>query len=186
MPLAVMGLGLAQLGTALSGAGLAVAAPAPSPTAEAADDGGSGKGDAGKGNGGKSEGASKKSDDGESRDATPCAATVKACVRLSTQEVWITDGAGKVLRGPIRMNHGDRANPTPTGTFHVQRKDQYHVSQEQGGRKMPYAVFFDGEGRAFHQGDPERQSVGCIRMGEDDARWVFEHLDVGDSVQIVR
>ena len=42
------------------------------------------------------------------------------------------------------------------------------------------------EGRAFHQGDPSRESVGCIRMAEDDARWVFEHLDVGDSVQIVK
>ena len=166
MPLAVVGLGLAQLGMVSAGslAATAVAAPAVTST----DDG------------------STTPDDGTSGESVPCAKTVKACARLSTQEVWITDGAGKLLRGPIHMNHGDDDNPTPAGTFHVQRKDRYHVSQEQKGAKMPYAVFFDGEGRAFHQGDPSRRSVGCIRMAEDDARWVFEHLDVGDSVQIVK
>jgi hypothetical protein len=166
MPLAVVGLGLAQLGVVSAGslAATAVAAPAVTST----DDG------------------SARSPDGESGESVPCAKTVKACARLSTQEVWITDGAGKLLRGPIHMNHGEEDNPTPTGTFHVQRKDRYHVSQEQKGSKMPYAVFFDGEGRAFHQGDPSRESVGCIRMAEKDAAWVFEHLEVGDSVQIVK
>ncbi len=167
MPLAVVGLGLAQLGVVSAGslAATAVAAPAVTST----DD------------------RSTTTSEGEkSGESVPCAKTVKACARLSTQEVWITDGAGKLLRGPIHMNHGDDENRTPTGTFHVQRKDAHHVSQEQKGAKMPYAVFFDGEGRAFHQGDPSRKSVGCIRMAENDAKWVFEHLDVGDSVQIVK
>ena len=162
LPLAVAGLGLTQLGVATTGVGLAGAIAAPS-----VDDRGQDGSEAGE-------------------SSTPCAERIQACVKLSTQEVWITDGAGKILRGPIRMNHGDDENPTPTGTFHVQRKDQYHVSQEQQGRKMPYAVFFDGEGRAFHEGDPGRQSVGCVRMAREDARLVFENLDIGDAVQIVK
>lgn len=125
-------------------------------------------------------------DEGESRSGAPCETTIKACARLSTREVWITDGAGTVLRGPMPMNHGDDENPTPTGTFHVQRKSEHHVSQEREGVPMPFSVFFDGHGRAFHQGDPERQSVGCVRMNREDARWVFQNLEVGDPVQIVR
>ncbi len=50
---------------------------------------------------------------------------------------------------------------------------------------MPYAVFFDGNGRAFHQGSLDRRSAGCVRLGEADAKRFFEHLTPNDRVQIV-
>lgn len=159
VPLATLGLGLAPLGVG-AGALTATAAPA-APDAPAE----TGSGEA---------------------SSAPCAKTVKACVDLSSQKVWITDGEGKVLRGPMHMNHGAKKYPTPTGDFTVQRKERYHVSREFEGRNMPYSVFFDGDGDAFHQGDPDRESAGCVRMDDGDAKFVFEHLDVGDKVEIQR
>jgi lipoprotein-anchoring transpeptidase ErfK/SrfK len=50
---------------------------------------------------------------------------------------------------------------------------------------MPFAVFFDGYGRAFHQGTLDRQSAGCVRLEEPDAKRFFEHLNPNDRVQIV-
>ena len=32
---------------------------------------------------------------------TPCAATVKACMDLSSRQAWLTDGAGHVVAGPF-------------------------------------------------------------------------------------
>lgn len=123
---------------------------------------------------------------GDAPSATPCAKTVKACARLSTNEAWVTDGSGTVLRGPVRMTHGGRGQETPVGTFRVLRKDAQHVSQEQPGVPMPYSVFFDDRGRAFHGGSLARESAGCVHLSDADAMFFFDHLAVGDSVQIVR
>ena len=117
---------------------------------------------------------------------TPCTTpTIKACVDLSENRTWLLDGRGTVVHGPVANSHGGRGHETPTGDFVVQRKDRYHVSQEFEGAKMPYAVFFDGNGRAFHQGTLDRQSAGCVRLGEADAKRFFEHLEPNDRVQIV-
>ena len=117
---------------------------------------------------------------------TPCTTpAIKACVDLSENRTWLLDGRGTVVHGPVANTHGARGHETPTGDFVVQRKDRYHVSQEFEGAKMPYAVFFDSEGRAFHQGTLERQSAGCVRLGEADAKRFFEHLNPNDRVQIV-
>ncbi|MDD7967867.1 L,D-transpeptidase [Actinomycetospora lemnae] len=117
--------------------------------------------------------------------ASPCEAAVKACARLSTNEAWLTDGAGTVVRGPVRMNHGAPGKETPTGMFAVQRKEEVHLSKEYDGARMPWAVFFDDNGRAFHGGDPSRQSAGCVRMADPDAQAFFNGLEVYDKVQIL-
>lgn len=158
-PVAALGVGLAQLAAVVGGAGAGSAVAAPEPSTPTA---------------------------GETPSSTPCEVTAKACVRLSTNQVWITDGEGTTMRGPFGMNKGAKKYPTPTGTFHVQRKERYHESKEYEGRQMPYSVFFDGEGRALHQGDPERESAGCVRLERDDAAYVFEHLDISDEIQIVK
>ena len=117
---------------------------------------------------------------------TPCTTkAIKACVDLSENRTWLLDGQGNVVYGPVANTHGSKGHETPTGDFIIQRKDQYHVSQEFEGAKMPYAVFFDGNGRAFHQGTLERQSAGCVRLNETDAKRFFEHLNPNDRVQIV-
>jgi hypothetical protein len=117
---------------------------------------------------------------------TPCTTPeIKACVDLSENTAWLLDGRGTVVHGPVANTHGAPGHETPVGDFVVQRKDQYHVSQEFEGAKMPYAVFFDNNGRAFHQGTLERQSAGCVRLNEADAKRFFSHLNPNDRVQIV-
>ncbi|MEJ2864261.1 L,D-transpeptidase [Actinomycetospora flava] len=119
------------------------------------------------------------------RAAMPCEDNVKACARLSTNEAWLSDGKGNILRGPVRMNHGAPGNETPVGFFSVQRKEEVHLSKEYNNARMPWSVFFDDNGRAFHGGDPARQSAGCVRMADPDAQAFFNGLNVYDRVQIV-
>lgn len=117
---------------------------------------------------------------------TPCTdARIKACVDLSENRAWLLDGDGNVVHGPVRNSHGAEGHETPTGDYIIQRKERHHVSQEYEGSPMPYAVFFDNEGRAFHGGSTDRESAGCVRLGEDDAKRFFEHLNPNDRVQIV-
>lgn len=115
----------------------------------------------------------------------PCAAQVKACVRLSSDEAWLADGKGAVVRGPIRINHGSPGNETPTGRFTVQWKDADHRSAEYNGAPMPWSVFFDGNGRALHGGNPGKQTAGCVRLPNDQAKAFFDALAPGDVVEIL-
>ena len=117
--------------------------------------------------------------------ATPCAIEAKACVRLSTNEAWLTDGKGHIVHGPVRINHGAPGSDTPTGTFHIQRQEEMHLSKEYNNAKMPWSSFFDDNGRAIHGGDPARQSAGCVRMVDADAKAFYEGLAVYDTVQIL-
>ena len=117
--------------------------------------------------------------------AMPCEDNVKACARLSTDEAWLSDGQGTVIRGPVRMNHGAPGSETPVGFFAVQRKEEVHLSREHDNARMPWSVFVDDNGRAVHGGDPSRQSAGCVRMADPDAQAFFDGLNVDDRVQIV-
>lgn len=119
------------------------------------------------------------------RSATPCVVEVKACARLSTNEAWLTDGRGTILLGPVRMSHGAEGQETPVGQFAVRWKNKDHFSREAGGTPMPYSVFFDDHGRAFHGGDPARRSAGCVRMPVESAKVFFENLQPTDRVQIL-
>jgi len=119
-------------------------------------------------------------------DGTSCTdARIKACVDLSENRAWLLDGDGNVVYGPERVSHGAEGQETPTGDFIIQRKERHHVSQEYEGSPMPYAVFFDNNGRAFHGGSTDRESAGCVRLGTEDAKRFFEHLNPNDRVQIV-
>ena len=51
---------------------------------------------------------------------------------------------------------------------------------------MPYSVFFADGGIAFHAGNPARASAGGIHLPPADAQAWFEHLQVGDQVQVVK
>ena len=113
----------------------------------------------------------------------PCSATVRACVKLSTNQAWLLSD-GEVVRGPVRISHGRAGFRTPPGTFRVSFKSRDHVSSIYDA-EMPYAVFFNG-GIAFHQGDVRSRSHGCIRLGSSAARAFFATLERGDVVQVVR
>ena len=49
---------------------------------------------------------------------------------------------------------------------------------------MPYSVYFTNNGHAFHQGDPNVMSHGCIHLASPHAANFFNALNVGDRIYI--
>jgi lipoprotein-anchoring transpeptidase ErfK/SrfK len=113
---------------------------------------------------------------------TPCTATARACVALGERLAWLLDD-GKVVRGPVAIQHGDAEDPTPLGTFAVQWKAEQYTSREYL-TQMPYSVFFADGGIAFHQGTQDTPSAGCVKLDQENAKAFFHYLQVGDEVQI--
>lgn len=113
---------------------------------------------------------------------TPCTASARACVELDTHTAWLLRD-GQVVRGPVEFMDGDANAPTPRGTFRVEWKAEQWTSREFG-VPMPYSVFFAPGGIAFHQGSQETSSAGCVKLTLDDATAFFDHLQVGDEVQV--
>jgi lipoprotein-anchoring transpeptidase ErfK/SrfK len=114
---------------------------------------------------------------------TPCKASADACVDLSSQQAWLTDGEGNVTYGPVGALGGTRKYPTPTGTFSVDYKDADHVSNLYDA-DMPYSVFF-APAIAFHTGSLSERSHGCIHLGKTASKRFFSNLSPGDTVQVV-
>jgi lipoprotein-anchoring transpeptidase ErfK/SrfK len=51
---------------------------------------------------------------------------------------------------------------------------------------MPFALFFSKDGCAFHAGDPNVESHGCIHLTAFDAEWLFKWVGQHDvAVTIV-
>lgn len=122
---------------------------------------------------------------------TPCSITAKACVDLDSQRAWLIKD-GKIMRGPVKIASGGNGQETPVGhSLRVYRKEKDHVSQESrlpNGQPapMPWSVFFEDGGIAFHSGSPNRSSGGCIHLEPVDAEAWFNYLQIGDQVQVVK
>lgn len=125
---------------------------------------------------------------------TPCNKGTVACVALGKDgfnaTTWFIKD-DKVLRGPMASSSGGPGKDTPTGTWKVISKDVDHVSSETttNGRPsaMPYSVFYSSSGYAFHGGSTvDKRTAGCIRLSNGDASYLFNHISIGDSVQIVQ
>jgi lipoprotein-anchoring transpeptidase ErfK/SrfK len=125
---------------------------------------------------------------------TPCAVGAAACVALGhagfNGKAWyIKDG--RVVRGPVDASTGGPGEDTPIGTFHVLSKDLNHASTETRNAEgapspMPYSVFFTKSGVAFHGGgNMATRTAGCIRLSNADARFFYNTLNIGDTVQVV-
>ena len=114
---------------------------------------------------------------------TPCTASARACVDLAAGTAWlISDGA--VTYGPVPVAQGRDGAETPRGTTVVDWKSRYHHSREYNGAAMHYAVFFAPGGIAFHEGNPETPSAGCVRMAASDAMAFYNALDEYDRVEV--
>ena len=114
-----------------------------------------------------------------------CDAAARACVDLSEGTAWLMD-RGEVTYGPVEMTSGGQGHRTPTGTFAVTYKDIDHRSRAYDDTPMPYAVFFTTSGVAFHEGNRNSQSHGCVRLSPDAAAAFYEGLQPGDAVQVRR
>lgn len=114
---------------------------------------------------------------------SPCPETARACVDLSGNRTWLQQD-GELIYGPTIMSHGKPGQETPRGTFTVTRKVKDEISYEFNNAPMPYAVYFTNNGHAFHEGNTDVQSAGCVRLPHDAAVFFFENLEVGDVVYI--
>ena len=118
----------------------------------------------------------------------PCGSSARACVDLDAHQAWLMQN-GQVIRGPVPISSGGDGAETPPGTFNVISKDKDHKSNEfmmPNGQPapMPWSVFFEWGGIAFHSGDPLKASAGCIHLNPADAQAWFNSLQVGDEVQV--
>lgn len=122
---------------------------------------------------------------------TPCTVTAKSCVDLESQRAWLLND-GKIIRGPVKIASGGNGKETPIGhSLRVYRKDKDFKSTESlmpNGQPapMPWSVFFEDGGIAFHAGSPSRSSAGCIHLAVADAQAWFNYLQIGDQVQVVK
>ncbi len=122
---------------------------------------------------------------------TPCTVTAKACVDLDSKQSWLLQD-GKIINGPVPVATGGEGHETPIGhSLRVYRKEQLHTSSEYRltngeGAPMPWATFFEDGGIAFHEGRTDVPSGGCVRLSKDNAIAWFNHLQIGDQVQVVR
>lgn len=121
---------------------------------------------------------------------TPCTATARACVDINNKQAWLIKD-GKIFRGPVRVSTGKPGSDTQTGNvFRVYRKEKDYKSNEfrmPNGQPspMPNAVFFHDGGIAFHAGNPAIRSNGCVRLAYADSVVWFNHLQLGDQVQVM-
>jgi hypothetical protein len=125
---------------------------------------------------------------------TPCTANASACVDVRAKKAWLIKN-GKIARGPVPIATGGKGEDTPTGNvFRVYRKEKDYKSQEfkikTGPKKgqpapMPYSVFFEDGGIAFHSGSPSAASAGCVHLNPADAVAFFNFLQIGQHVQVM-
>jgi lipoprotein-anchoring transpeptidase ErfK/SrfK len=110
-------------------------------------------------------------------------------ISLGDQAFEYKEDEAVVRSGPI--SSGKPGNATPTGRFKVLSKDEDKVSSRytnQLGMQawMPYSIQFYGH-YFLHEGwlPGHPDSHGCVRVGEKDARFLFERLRIGDPVLVV-
>ncbi|MDL5154974.1 L,D-transpeptidase [Actinomycetospora termitidis] len=124
-------------------------------------------------------------------EAARCGATAGACVDLAARTAWLQRD-GQVVLGPVPMlpgadtfkrPPGPTSSATPTGAFHVLRKDADGYSSEFD-EPMNHAVYFAPGGIAFHEGSLTTSSNGCIHLSAADATAFFDHLRIGDGVTV--
>lgn len=113
---------------------------------------------------------------------TPCTSAARACLDLTSQKAWLIKD-GKISYGRAMAASGKHGS-TPAGNYRVTWKDIDHRSQEFGGAPMNFSVFFDHQGRAFHEGDVWEKSNGCVHLTRHSAKVFYRALHVGDRVQV--
>ena len=111
-------------------------------------------------------------------------------ISLGKQSFRYAEDGEVVREGPV--SSGAKGYSTPTGKFAVLSKDKDKVSSRytnQIGMQawMPYAIQFHGH-YFLHEGwlPGYPDSHGCVRVGEKDARFLFDRLKIGDPVVVTR
>ena len=106
-----------------------------------------------------------------------------ACLEKHSNRAWLVFN-GTTSYGPVPISHGKPGYETPVGTFSVLRKVKNDWSVPYNG-PMPNAVYFTTTGIAFHQGDLNSQSHGCVRLTWNDSEVFYNNLFPGERVQVL-
>lgn len=117
-----------------------------------------------------------------------CRSSARACFSVSRRTAWLLDH-GRVLL-EARALGGRPGHRTPIGRFSVHSKDPDHVSSSYrlpNGRPAPMQFYVNFDTLVgFHAGRLDVPSHGCVHLSTSDARSFFNHLNVGDHVDVVR
>jgi L,D-transpeptidase-like protein len=116
-------------------------------------------------------------------DRRSCRPAASACADLSDHLTWLQSD-GQIIYGPVHMEPGTSADPTPRGIFHVAWKAGAHYISTSFGVPIPYAVFFAPGGIAFHAGSLSSSSHGCIHLTLHNAHYYHDHLPIGAEVDV--
>jgi hypothetical protein len=89
---------------------------------------------------------------------------------------------GQVVRTITNFSVGRAGHHTPlfeNGSLSLTKRDRYHTSNiyppPNGGAPMYYALFFtEAPSCAFHEGNPNVASHGCIHLVQRDAAWLWD------------
>nr|WP_093191919.1 L,D-transpeptidase family protein [Thiocapsa sp. KS1] len=110
-------------------------------------------------------------------------------IQIGSQSFVYSEGDQVVRTGPI--SSGREGHGTPRGTFSVLSKQKDKVSSRYTNQLglqawMPYSIQFYGH-YFLHEGwlPGYPDSAGCVRVGEKDARFLFERMKIGDLVSVV-
>jgi hypothetical protein len=112
-----------------------------------------------------------------------CPPAASACADLRDHLTWLQT-RGRITYGPVPMEPGGPANPTPRGIFHVAWKAGPHYISTSFGIPIPFAVFFAPGGIAFHAGSLTTSSHGCVHLSLANARYFHDHLPDGAEVAV--
>ncbi len=115
-----------------------------------------------------------------------------------SQAAWAAyDGNGNLVRdgfgsgGQDYCSDIDSTCRTPSGTFHVYRKDGADCKSNifpvgVGGAPMPYCMFFHGGFAvhgSYHVVPGQNVSHGCVRVTPSDAEWLTHNfMSIGTTV----
>ena len=116
-------------------------------------------------------------------DYGTCPPTARACVDLDGQRAWLQEN-GEVTYEAGSIGHGGPGYETPRAEFQVSRKVEYDYSYIFDMAPMPFSVYFTDVGHAFHEGDPNGESHGCVRLAPGDAEVFYNALQVSDLIHI--
>jgi len=109
-------------------------------------------------------------------------------VNLSKQQL-IAWNNGSIER-LFWVSTGKRRTPTPSGTYYIQSK--YRSTSMRGAGynvpDVPYAMFYSGNyavhGAYWHNSFGTPVSHGCVNLGVNQARWLYNWAPVGTRVVV--
>ncbi len=112
-------------------------------------------------------------------------------VSLPDQKITVLD-KGVEAKVITTFSTGRQGHLTPLlADGRILKRERMHYSQtykDAHGQPaaMPFALFFNNAGCAFHAGDPDVDSHGCIHLPPADAEWLFDWVGTNEvGVQIL-